>query len=63
MPTNLYGPGDNFDLQNSHVLPALLRKLHDGKTTGAARGDRLGLRHAAPRVPATSTIWPTRCAS
>src|SRR6478736_674453 len=29
MPTNLYGPGDNFDLQNSHVLPALLRKFHD----------------------------------
>ena len=29
MPTNLYGPGDNFDLQNSHVLPALIRKFHD----------------------------------
>lgn len=29
MPTNLYGPGDNFDLQNSHVLPALLRKFHE----------------------------------
>src|SRR5258708_22886708 len=28
MPTNLYGPGDNFDLQNSHVLPALIRKFH-----------------------------------
>ena len=32
MPTNLYGPGDNFDLQNSHVLPALLRKFHDAQT-------------------------------
>jgi GDP-L-fucose synthase len=32
MPTNLYGPGDNFDLQNSHVLPALIRKFHDAKT-------------------------------
>ena len=36
MPTNLYGPGDNFDLENSHVLPALIRKFHDAKTTGAA---------------------------
>ena len=35
MPTNLYGPGDNFDLQNSHVLPALLRKLHEAKQAGA----------------------------
>ena len=31
MPTNLYGPGDNFDLKTSHVLPALLRKFHEGK--------------------------------
>jgi GDP-L-fucose synthase len=31
MPTNLYGPGDNYDLKNSHVLPALLRKFHDAK--------------------------------
>ncbi len=31
MPTNLYGPGDNFDLQSSHVLPALMRKFHEGK--------------------------------
>jgi GDP-L-fucose synthase len=36
MPTNLYGPGDNFDLQTSHVLPALLRKFHAAKETGAA---------------------------
>jgi GDP-L-fucose synthase len=35
MPTNLYGPGDNFDLENSHVIPALLRKFHTAKTTGA----------------------------
>jgi GDP-L-fucose synthase len=32
MPTNLYGPGDNFDLQNSHVLPALIRKFHEAKS-------------------------------
>jgi GDP-L-fucose synthase len=35
MPTNLYGPGDNFDLQNSHVLPALIRKFHEAKESGA----------------------------
>lgn len=35
MPTNLYGPGDNFDLQTSHVLPALLRKFHAARETGA----------------------------
>ncbi|RZS91294.1 GDP-L-fucose synthase [Motilibacter rhizosphaerae] len=36
MPTNLYGPGDNFDLKGSHVLPALIRKVHEAKL----RGDR-----------------------
>lgn len=35
MPTNLYGPGDNFDLQSSHVLPALIRKAHEAKLTNA----------------------------
>ena len=35
MPTNLYGPGDNFDLKASHVLPALLRKFHEAKLSGA----------------------------
>jgi len=34
MPTNLYGPGDNFDLANSHVLPALIRKFHEAKLNG-----------------------------
>jgi len=34
MPTNLYGPGDNFDLKNSHVLPALIRKFHEAKVEG-----------------------------
>lgn len=43
MPTNLYGPGDNFDLQNSHVLPALIRKFHDAKV------------HSKPAV----TLWGT----
>lgn len=36
MPTNLYGPGDNFDLASSHVLPALIRKAHEAKQAGAA---------------------------
>ncbi|MCK0195598.1 GDP-L-fucose synthase [Ancylobacter sp. 6x-1] len=36
MPTNLYGPGDNFDLQSSHVMPALIRKAHDAKLRGDA---------------------------
>jgi GDP-L-fucose synthase len=43
MPTNLYGPGDNYDLQTSHVLPALIRKFHEAKE----RGDE------------TVTVWGT----
>lgn len=35
MPTNLYGPGDNYDLKNSHVLPALIRKFHEAKLNDA----------------------------
>lgn len=34
MPTNLYGPGDNYDLASSHVMPALIRKVHEAKSTG-----------------------------
>jgi len=37
MPTNLYGPGDNFDLESSHVLPALIRKFHEAKQTRASK--------------------------
>ena len=36
MPTNLYGPGDNFDLASSHVMPAMIRKLHEAKVRGDA---------------------------
>ena len=36
MPTNLYGPGDNFDLQSSHVIPALIRRLHEAREAGTA---------------------------
>ena len=35
MPNNMYGPGDNYDLQTSHVLAALIRKFHDAKESGA----------------------------
>ena len=35
MPTNLYGPGDNFHPENSHVIPALIRRFHEAKETGA----------------------------
>lgn len=37
MPTNLYGPGDNFDLQNSHVLPALIRRFHESAQRGSGQ--------------------------
>lgn len=37
MPTNLYGPGDNYDLETSHVLPALIRKCHEAKIAGAGQ--------------------------
>ncbi|HOY68185.1 MAG TPA: GDP-L-fucose synthase [Candidatus Ozemobacteraceae bacterium] len=42
MPTNLYGPGDNYDLRNSHVLPALIRKFHEAKTAGAPTAEVWG---------------------
>ena len=48
MPTNLYGPGDNFDLLDSHVIPALIRKFHQAKVTGA------------PEVPIWGTGTPRR---
>jgi GDP-L-fucose synthase len=47
MPTNLYGPGDNFNLHTSHVLPALLRKFHEAAQTGAANVEIWG--SGAPR--------------
>lgn len=37
MPTNLYGPNDNYDLQNAHVLPALMRKMHEARVSGATQ--------------------------
>ena len=50
MPTNLYGPGDNYDLDNSHVIPALIRKFHEAKVANAQGSGGLGHRHAAAGV-------------
>lgn len=47
MPTNLYGPGDNYHLQNSHVLPALIRKFHEAKEAG--RSEVLAWGTGAPK--------------
>ena len=46
IPTNLYGPGDNFDLKNSHVLPALIRKIHTAKKAEAAEVEVWGTGNA-----------------
>ena len=42
MPVNLYGPGDNFDLESSHVIPALIRKCEEARATGAGEVDCWG---------------------
>jgi GDP-L-fucose synthase len=57
MPTNLYGPGDNFDLETSHVLPALIRKFHEARIS-----DELRVTSDKPGVTSdkkTVTIWGT----
>ena len=48
MPTNLYGPGDNFHPDTSHVPAALLRRFHEAKVMGCARSRCMGFRHAPP---------------
>jgi len=53
MPTNLYGPGDNFDLEKSHVLPAIIRKLHLGKCLFT--GDMNAIRKDLDKHPVTGT--------
>jgi nucleoside-diphosphate-sugar epimerase len=50
MPTNLYGPGDNFHPSNSHVMPALIRRFHEAARWCGAGGD-LGIGYAASRIP------------
>jgi len=62
MPTNLYGPGDNFDLETSHVLPALIRKFHEAKIREANLAEVAStLKRSAPRTSTGSfvTIWGT----
>ena len=56
MPTNLYGPGDNFDLIEAHVLPSLIRKAHEAKARGDARLMYGRHRHAEARVPACGRL-------
>ena len=51
MPTNLYGPGDNYHPEYSHVVAALIRRFHEAKLAGAPRCRGLGHRHAAARIP------------
>ena len=51
MPTNLYGPGDNYHPQYSHVVAALIRRFHEAKVAGAQQRRGLGDRHAAPGIP------------
>ena len=51
MPTNLYGPGDNFDLTSSHVIPALMRKFHDARIANESSGQ-----------PNQVTVWGTGAA-
>ncbi len=61
MPTNLYGPNDNFDLENSHVLAALVRKFVDAKRSSADNEPRT--QKSEPRTPnhepRTVTVWGT----
>ncbi|MEM1335121.1 MAG: GDP-L-fucose synthase [Actinomycetota bacterium] len=56
MPTNLYGPNDNFDLTSSHVLPALMRKFHEAKIAASGGG---GGRSGGPAGDGTVEIWGT----
>ena len=58
MPTNLYGPGDNFHPENSHVLPALIRRFQEAKEAGRRRS-RSGVPEHRNGSSCTSTTWPT----
>lgn len=55
VPTNLYGPNDNFDLETGHVLPALIRKFHEAKIKSPVPGTFTNADHGRPSV----TIWGT----
>ena len=56
MPTNLYGPGDNFDLETSHLVPALIRKFHEARVAQAAVG---GTHRNAAAEAASVILWGT----
>ena len=58
MPTNLYGPGDNFDLRTSHVLPALIRRFHEAKLGLPEGGEEAGVA-GEPRPSRPVTLWGT----
>lgn len=64
MPTNLYGPDDNFDLETSHVLPALIRKFHEGKVKGKTEIETEAEDFAQSKsqpdfIPQSVVIWGT----
>ena len=63
MPTNLYGPNDNFDLTSSHVLPALIRKFHDCRANGGGSKWSSGAPARRGASSCTSTTWPTPACS
>ncbi len=63
MPVNLYGPGDNFDLHSSHVIPALIRKCEEARIAGADHVELLGHGQRVARVPVRGRLrrrrsWP-----
>ncbi len=58
MPTNLYGPGDNFHPEHSHVLPSLMRRFHEARESGARRVVNWG--SGTPRRSSMWTIWHGR---
>ena len=62
LPVNLYGPGDNFDLATSHVIPALIRKMVDATRSGSGADRAVGRRLADERVPLRRRLceWPRR---
>ncbi len=62
MPTNLYGPGDNYHPVNSHVIPALIRRFHEAKESGAPSTVLWGTGQGAPRVPARRRSRDGLCA-
>ena len=63
MPTNLYGPGDNFDLASSHVVPALMRKIDEARREGRLAGRDLGHRARPSANSSMSRIWPMPASS